>query len=810
MQGEGWMWSWWWSARESIPEAWQKQTEWFCGTCWTSQEQFRGFPKQVGALSGFFHWAMALGLCAPVPAKVWNKQRQRLVLRHMWAHLQWKGRWKDLVVEETNDVAFEQSFPVASGRSWDVLQHLRGSPQASVATICRWRKRKEAAAAVLRIRMALSKHQDFFQQTQRKGADVAGRSLSTTWAGPVRPHYKEESVYLDVVSDSVLSLQKPRCSGQRRPRMAIRGHQEVTCTVLMPWSKTISTKWIALWCNKYRWQGWVRSKQDETLKCATRGCGRENDKSAKAAWRNREAAVNRKVGKSKKGKQDREIVFNPKKWGPWWQQVASERKTTRASQKGATQPMVTGSAQSTALPQGGGDGLHASRSPKLSTHDPMADFLLSGRSQQALIELQEEAKLDVLENLPTDQRWSTSIRDGVVWVGEPSQRHTGQNICRQMTGGPHSDCKVKLAYEEQGHHGRIRHRSKRSPHLRERRRLMRTHQPIRWKSFRRNIWRSGWKREALLRELRQMRLLQALKREEGERHLQKEGRRSGRLEAAAGGKLLEQLQVGRCSRATSLRKTKSELSEKAEDAVSKWMDVHALDVVSLECLSSVFLSVSCTWTCLVRNAGFLNVWAVCLLAALLACHVFSTFEGSLFFFSKKENEREQDKVKYDEEEKTANHDFSRRWQTRSCGASERPGHQAVVFWPRGPLVVRLTSVVIISLQNVGSLNPPWGASLSALRWPREAVFAWKQGWSATREVDGASVRASKGGAAAIEAFCLLQDREEGTASSKALAFPEHLSSAPCFQKTVDGLRPSSPKQLVQLKQCGTMKVHQRG
>ena len=75
--------------------------------------------------------------------------------------------------------------------------------------------------------------------------------------------------------------------------------------------------------------------------------------------------------------------------------------------------------------------------------------------------------------------------------------------------------------------------------------------------------------------------------------------------------------------------------------------------------------------------------------------------------------------------------------------------------------------------------------------------------------------ASKGGAAAVGALCLLQDREEGTAEPKALAFPEHLPSAPCFQKTVDGLCPSLPKKLVQLKKIdqhsyGTMEVHERG
>ena len=51
----------------------------------------------------------------------------------------------------------------------------------------------------------------------------------------------------------------------------------------------------------------------------------------------------------------------------------------------------------------------------------------------------------------------------------------------------------------------------------------------------------------------------------------------------------------------------------------------------------------------------------------------------------------------------------------------------------------------------------------------------------------------KGAAAAVEARCLLQDREEGAAGSKLLAFPEHLPSAPRFQKTVVGISPSSPQ-----------------
>ena len=72
--------------------------------------------------------------------------------------------------------------------------------------------------------------------------------------------------------------------------------------------------------------------------------------------------------------------------------------------------------------------------------------------------------------------------------------------------------------------------------------------------------------------------------------------------------------------------------------------------------------------------------------------------------------------------------------------------------------------------------------------------------------------ASKRAAAAVEALCLLHDLEQGTADPKALAFQEHLPSAPCFQKTVDGLCPSLPKKLVQLKkfnQHRTMKISKR-
>ena len=92
-----------------------------------------------------------------------------------------------------------------------------------------------------------------------------------------------------------------------------------------------------------------------------------------------------------------------------------------------------------------------------------------------------------------------------------------------------------------------------------------------------------------------------------------------------------------------------------------------------------------------------------------------------------------------------------------------------------------------------------------------------QGWAATREGDGESVSASKGGAAAVVALYLLQDREEGIAEPKALTFPEHLPGAPCFQKTVDGPCPSlsKKKKLVQLKKFdqqshGTIEVHERG
>ena len=77
--------------------------------------------------------------------------------------------------------------------------------------------------------------------------------------------------------------------------------------------------------------------------------------------------------------------------------------------------------------------------------------------------------------------------------------------------------------------------------------------------------------------------------------------------------------------------------------------------------------------------------------------------------------------------------------------------------------------------------------------------------------------ASNGGAAAVLAFCLLQDREEGTAEPKALAFPEHLPGAPCFQKTVDGLCPSLSKkkktcatEKIDQHSYGTIEVHERG
>ena len=62
---------------------------------------------------------------------------------------------------------------------------------------------------------------------------------------------------------------------------------------------------------------------------------------------------------------------------------------------------------------------------------------------------------------------------------------------------------------------------------------------------------------------------------------------------------------------------------------------------------------------------------------------------------------------------------------------------------------------------------------------------------------------------ATEHLCALQKEVRlqlelfacGTRNCRALGvgIPEHLPSAPCFHKTVDGLCPSLPKKLVQLK-----------
>ena len=70
--------------------------------------------------------------------------------------------------------------------------------------------------------------------------------------------------------------------------------------------------------------------------------------------------------------------------------------------------------------------------------------------------------------------------------------------------------------------------------------------------------------------------------------------------------------------------------------------------------------------------------------------------------------------------------------------------------------------------------------------------------------------------AAVEALCLLQNREQGAVDPKALAFSEHLQSAMCFQKPWTGCVHRYQKKLVQqLKKFeqhsyGTMKVHKRG
>ena len=65
------------------------------------------------------------------------------------------------------------------------------------------------------------------------------------------------------------------------------------------------------------------------------------------------------------------------------------------------------------------------------TPPPSQPLSLSRRMKKALIQLQEEAELDILES-----------RVNVVELGQ--QRHGQKRFCF-MTGGPHSDCKVKLA-----------------------------------------------------------------------------------------------------------------------------------------------------------------------------------------------------------------------------------------------------------------------------------------------------------------------------------------------------------------------------
>ena len=64
--------------------------------------------------------------------------------------------------------------------------------------------------------------------------------------------------------------------------------------------------------------------------------------------------------------------------------------------------------------------------------------------EKLLIQLQEEAELDVLEELPSDQKRSNRKRDPIVKVVELSQRQNGQQRFRLVTGVP-GDCKVRLA-----------------------------------------------------------------------------------------------------------------------------------------------------------------------------------------------------------------------------------------------------------------------------------------------------------------------------------------------------------------------------
>ena len=67
-----------------------------------------------------------------------------------------------------------------------------------------------------------------------------------------------------------------------------------------------------------------------------------------------------------------------------------------------------------------------------------------------LFELEEKGNWMFLEDLLTARRWSKYITDDVVKASSAlSQRRNGRTEYRLITGGPHSDCTVKLAFKDQ-------------------------------------------------------------------------------------------------------------------------------------------------------------------------------------------------------------------------------------------------------------------------------------------------------------------------------------------------------------------------
>ena len=64
----------------------------------------------------------------------------------------------------------------------------------------------------------------------------------------------------------------------------------------------------------------------------------------------------------------------------------------------------------------------------------------------ALLQLQGEADLDILDGLRKDSSRSNGIRDDIVKVMAVSQRENGQHVFRLIIGGPKGVCKVGLAH----------------------------------------------------------------------------------------------------------------------------------------------------------------------------------------------------------------------------------------------------------------------------------------------------------------------------------------------------------------------------